>query len=77
MIKHLWNAQRCALPSAVDLVALASAFIQTPPTPLMIPNAENSEGGMTGLMLGILYTFWGMGFLIYMKKGSFFLPRLM
>ena len=28
-------------------------------------------------MLGILYTFWGMGFLIFMKKGSFFLPRVM
>ena len=28
-------------------------------------------------MLGILFTFWGMGFLIFRKKGSFFLPRVM
>ena len=26
-------------------------------------------------MLGILFTFWVMGFLIYKQKGSFFLPR--
>ena len=32
---------------------------------------------LTGSMLGILYAFWGMGFLIFMKKGSFFLPRVM
>ena len=25
-----------------------------------------------GSMLGILYTFWGMGFFIFMYKGSFF-----
>ena len=30
-----------------------------------------------GSMLGILFTFWGMGFLIFRKKGSFFLPRVM
>ena len=30
-----------------------------------------------GSMLGILYTFWGMGFLIFRYKGSFFLPRVM
>ena len=28
-------------------------------------------------MLGILYTFWGMGFLIFMKKGSSFLLGVM
>ena len=28
-------------------------------------------------MLGILFTFWGLGFLILMKKGSFFLPGVM
>ena len=28
-------------------------------------------------MLGILYTFWGMGFLVFVKKGSFFLPGVM
>ena len=33
--------------------------------------------GLAGSMFGILYTFWGMGFLISMKKGSFFLPRVM
>ena len=27
---------------------------------------------LSGSMLGILYTFWGMGFLIFMQKGSFF-----
>ena len=32
---------------------------------------------ITGSMLGILYTFWGMGFLIFIKKGSFFLPGVM
>ena len=32
---------------------------------------------VSGSMLGILYTFWGMGFLIFMKKGSFFLPGVM
>ena len=26
-------------------------------------------------VLGILFTFWVMGFLIYEQKGSFFLPR--
>ena len=26
-------------------------------------------------MLGILFTFWVRGFLIYEQKGSFFLPR--
>ena len=31
----------------------------------------------SGSMLGILFTFWGMGFLISRKKGSFFLPRVM
>ena len=30
-----------------------------------------------GSMLGILCTFGGMGFLIFMKTGSFFLPRVM
>ena len=33
--------------------------------------------GLAGSMLGILFTFWGMGFLIFRKKGSFFLPRVM
>ena len=31
----------------------------------------------SGSMLGMLDTFWGMGFLIFMYKGSFFLPRVM
>ena len=31
----------------------------------------------SGSMLGILYTFWGLGFLVFMKKGSFFLPGVM
>ena len=37
----------------------------------------------SGSMLGILYIFFGgmgfliMGFLIFMKEGSFFLPRVM
>ena len=31
----------------------------------------------SGSMLGILYTFWGMGFLIFMQKGTFFLSRVM
>ena len=35
------------------------------------------SGADTGSMLGILYTFWGMGFLIFSKKGSLFLPRVM
>ena len=34
-------------------------------------------GIITGSMLGILYTFWGVGFLVFMKKGSFFLPGVM
>ena len=34
-------------------------------------------GLYSGSMLGILYTFWGMGFFIFMKKGSFFLPGVM
>ena len=29
----------------------------------------------TRSVLGILFTFWVMGFLIYKQKGSFFLPR--
>ena len=33
--------------------------------------------GLAGSMLGILYTFWGMGFLIFMQKGTFFLPRVL
>ena len=32
---------------------------------------------ITRSMLGILYTFWDMGFLISMKKGSFFLLGVM
>ena len=35
------------------------------------------HNGYTASMLGILCTFWGMGFLIFMKKGSFFLLRVM
>ena len=31
--------------------------------------------GFTKSVLGILFTFWVMGFLIYKQKGSFFLPR--
>ena len=30
-----------------------------------------------GSMLGILYTFCGMRFLLFMLKGSFVLPRVM
>ena len=30
---------------------------------------------ITRSVLGILFTFWVMGFLIYEQKGSFFLPR--
>ena len=33
--------------------------------------------GFTGSMLEILYTVWGMGFLTFKKKGSFFLPKVM
>ena len=32
---------------------------------------------LSGSILRFLYTFWGMGFLISMQKGSFFLPRVM
>ena len=36
-----------------------------------------SVGAWTGSpsVLGILFTFWVLGFLIYEQKGSFFLPR--
>ena len=32
-------------------------------------------GGRAKSVLGILFTFWVMGFLVYKQKGSFFLPR--
>ena len=57
------------------------------PLPSSVPDrvqnrAETNVGlgvGNSGSMLGILCTFWGMGFLIYEKKdpGSFFLPGVM
>ena len=52
-----------------------------------MPHILSTSGGLykgvmkgdtiAGSMLGILFTFWGMGFLIFRKKGSFFLPRVM
>ena len=46
--------------------------------PLRPPAKLQSQcPNLTGSMLGILYTFCGMGFLIFMKKRSFFLLRVM
>ena len=39
------------------------------------PLSMKQVSGFTRSVLGILFTFWVMGFLIYGQKGSFFLPR--
>ena len=39
--------------------------------------AELMNTNVSGSMLGILFTFWCMGFLIFGKRGSLFLPRVM
>ena len=50
--------------------------MSTPPSSFALDLGTGSlkGSGFTKSVLGILFTFWVMGFLIFKQKGSFFLP---